>query len=257
MTQALIFDCDGVLAETERDGHRVAFNQMFKEFGLPVHWDPESYGVKLRIAGGKERLRTILDPDLVAAAGLPADAHAQEQLVVAWHKRKTEIYQDLVAAGSVVPRTGVRRLARAARAAGWRLAVASTSAEPSVRAVLNRAVGPELAAGISVLAGDVVARKKPAPDIYLLALETLGCHADAAVAIEDSASGVTSATGAGLACLVTISEYTGNDDFTAAKIVVSELGDPGLPPVTVLANPTGTALNDFVRLEHICAMLAT
>jgi len=255
MTRALIFDCDGVLAQTERDGHRVAFNTMFAEFGLPVRWDPVGYGAKLRIAGGKERLKGLLTPGFVAEAGLPADPAGQERLVGSWHKRKTEIYTELVASGAISPRTGVRRLAARVRDAGWRLAVASTSAEPSVRAVLEQAVGGDLAAEFAVLAGDVVPRKKPAPDIYLLALDTLNCAGSEAVAIEDSGAGLRAASGAGIGCLVTVSEYTSDDDFSAASIVVSELGDPGLPPVKVVANRTGASLGCYVRLHDLMTLL--
>jgi HAD superfamily hydrolase (TIGR01509 family) len=228
---------------------------MFAEFGLPVRWDPAGYGVKLRIAGGKERLTSLLTTDFIAEAGLPADPAEQQRLVSCWHRRKTEIYTKLIASGAITPRTGVRRLAIQARDAGWRLAVASTSAEPSVRAVLERAVGGDLAAEFAVLAGDVVPRKKPAPDVYLLALDRLNCAGSEAVAIEDSGAGVRSATGAGIGCLVTISEYSRDDDFAAASIVVSELGDPGLPPVKVVANRTGASLDSYVSLHDLVTLL--
>jgi HAD superfamily hydrolase (TIGR01509 family) len=255
MTKALIFDCDGVLAETERDGHRVAFNAMFEEFGLPVRWDPAGYARKVQIAGGKERLRSLLTPEFVARAGLPAAGPAQDELVARWHKRKTEIYRDLVAGGAIAPRTGVRRLAQAAHDAGWRLAVASTSAEPSVRAVLDRAVGPALATRFAVFAGDIVRHKKPAPDIYRHALDALNVQPGQAAVIEDSGNGVSSARAAGIACLVTLSEYSAGDDFSEAAIVVSELGDPGLPPVEVLANHTPRSILNYVTLAHLEALL--
>jgi HAD superfamily hydrolase (TIGR01509 family) len=254
MTKALIFDCDGVLAETERDGHRVAFNAMFEEFGLPVRWDEASYARKVQIAGGKERLRSLLTPEFVAQAGLPAAGPALDELVARWHKRKTEIYGDLVAGGAIAPRTGVRRLARAADDAGWRLAVASTSAEPSVLAVLERAAGTGLAARFAVFAGDVVRHKKPAPDIYLHVLDALNVRHGRAAVIEDSGNGVSSARAAGIGCLVTLSEYSGQDDVSGAQIVVSELGDPGLPPVEVLANHTHQPVRGYITLAHIEAI---
>jgi HAD superfamily hydrolase (TIGR01509 family) len=254
MTKALIFDCDGVLAETERDGHRVAFNAMFEEFGLPVRWDPVSYAREVQIAGGKERLRRLLTPEFVARAGLPAAGQAQGDLIARWHKRKTEIYGDLVAAGTIAPRTGVRRLAQAAHDAGWRLAVASTSAQPSVLAVLERAVGAGLAAGFAVFAGDIVPHKKPAPDIYLHALDALNVRAGQAAVIEDSGNGVSSARAAGIGCLVTLSEYSAGDDVSAAQIVVSELGDPGLSPVEVRANRTARPVRDYITLANIEAV---
>jgi phosphoglycolate phosphatase-like HAD superfamily hydrolase len=105
-----VLDCDGVLADTERYGHLVAFNQMFAEFGLPVRWSVADYAEKLRIGGGKERLASLLTPEFVATAGLPADAEGQQAAVAAWHRRKTAIYADLVAAGAVPPRPGIARI---------------------------------------------------------------------------------------------------------------------------------------------------
>src|SRR5215475_9232099 len=110
MTNALVFDCDGVLADTERYGHLPAFNQTFAEFGLPVRWSEEEYGRKLAIGGGKERMASLLTDDFVAAAGLPTDREAQRELVASWHQRKTAIYTELVRGGKLPGRPGVRRL---------------------------------------------------------------------------------------------------------------------------------------------------
>src|SRR5450432_1609718 len=180
---ALVFDCDGVLADTERYGHLPAFNAAFEEFGLPVRWTVTDYLEKRRIGGGKERMASLLTPEFVATAGLPADPAGQQDAIAAWHRRKTEIYTDLVAAGAVPPRPGVARLVAEALAEGWPVAVASTSAEPSVMATLQRAVGADQAARVKVFAGDSVALKKPAPDIYLLALDWLGLPADRVVVV--------------------------------------------------------------------------
>ncbi|HKO90264.1 MAG TPA: HAD family hydrolase, partial [Polyangiaceae bacterium] len=171
----LIFDCDGVLADTERHGHLPAFNQTFAEFGLPVRWSEEEYGIKLRIGGGKERMASLLSEDFVARARLPRDPEQLAQEVAKWHRRKTQIYTERVAAGELPPRPGIRRLIDEGLAAGWQLAVASTSAREAVDAVLRVAAGGEQAQRFSgVFAGDVVPRKKPAPDIYQLALAQLG-----------------------------------------------------------------------------------
>src|SRR3984957_19990122 len=200
--RALIFDCDGVLADTERYGHLVAFNQTFAEFGLPVRWSESDYQDKLRVGGGKERMASLLTPEFVAAAGLPADQAGQQAAVAAWHKRKTEIYTELVTSGAVPPRPGIARIVSAALAAGWPVAVASTSAEPSVVATLNRAVGADLARQVKVFAGDIVPKKKPAPDIYLVAVDWLGLPAGQVVVIEDSRNGLLAASRAGLATVV-------------------------------------------------------
>ncbi|MET7854364.1 HAD-IA family hydrolase [Streptomyces avermitilis] len=254
---ALIFDCDGVLADTERDGHLPAFNATFEEFGLPVRWSDEEYAEKVKVGGGKERMRTLLTPDFVAAAGLPADPAALDEQVAAWHRRKTEIYTGIIRSGDIPPRPGVRRVAAEAHEAGWTLAVASTSAEASVRSVLELAMGPELAAHFSVFAGDVVQRKKPAPDIYAFAVHRLGLDPARVVAIEDSRNGMLSALGAGLACAVTTSAYTQEEDFTEASLVVTSLGDP--PPeetvTRVLSDPLGTHPGPWVVLADLAALL--
>ncbi|MBB5788725.1 HAD-IA family hydrolase [Jiangella mangrovi] len=252
---ALVFDCDGVLADTERYGHLPAFNQTFAEFGLPVHWSEDEYAEKLLIGGGKERMASLLTPSFVAAAGLPADEDGQREVLARWHRRKTQLYTEMVAEGRLPGRPGVARLVEEAAAAGWALAVASTSAEPSVRAVLTHVVGDERAAGFTVLAGDIVPRKKPAPDIYLLALDRLGAEPDAVVVVEDSRNGLLAARGAGLSCLVTVNGYTENEDFSEAALVVTTLGDPDGEHTTVLANRTAARPGEWITLDDVAALL--
>ncbi len=250
---ALVFDCDGVLADTERHGHLPAFNRTFEEFGLPVRWSDAEYAEKVKVGGGKERMKTLLTPEFIAKAGLPSDAEALEAQVARWHRRKTEIYTGVITGGAVPPRPGVRRVAEQARAAGWTLAVASTSAEPAVRSVLDLAMGAELAARFQVFAGDVVPRKKPAPDIYELAVDRVGADRAEVVVIEDSRNGMLAALEAGLGCVVTPSAYTGEEDFTGASLVVTCLGDP--PPdgtaARVLADPLGSRPGDLVTLADL------
>ncbi|GIF64296.1 phosphatase [Asanoa ishikariensis] len=254
MVTALVFDCDGVLADTERFGHLPAFNQAFAEFGLPVRWDEEEYGRRLAIGGGKERMKSLLTPEFVAEAGLPTDAAGQAEAVAAWHRRKTELYTAMVEAGKLPARPGIARIVEEAYAAGWPLAVASTSAEPSVRAVLEHAVGPDRARDFTVLAGDVVPHKKPAPDIYLLTLERLGLAPHEAVVVEDSHNGLEAAKAAGIACVVTVNGYTADEDFTGAAFVVDSLGEPGAEPVTVLANHSPARPGAYVTLADLAAV---
>jgi dihydroxyacetone kinase phosphoprotein-dependent L subunit len=251
----LILDCDGVLADTERYGHLPAFNQTFEEFGLPVRWSVADYAEKLRIGGGKERMASLLTPEFVAVAGLPADAEGQQAAIAAWHRRKTAIYAELIASGAVPARPGIARVVADALAAGWTVAVASTSAEPSVRATLEHAVGTENARSVSVFAGDVVPRKKPAPDIYLLALDSLGLPADRAVVVEDSRNGLLAATGAGLTCMITVNDYTADEDFTEAALVVSSLGDPGGETTVVLANRSRATPGEWITLADLTRLL--
>ncbi len=251
---ALIFDCDGVLADTERYGHLPAFNQTFAEFGLPVHWSEEDYAMGLRIGGGKERMASLLTPAFVAEAGLPTDPEGQAAEIAKWHGRKTELYVEMVRAGALPARPGIARIVAEASAAGWQLAVCSTSAEASVRAILENAVGAEAAAEFLVLAGDVVPRKKPAPDIYLLALERLGVAPAECIAIEDSRNGLLAAVAAGLTTVVTVNGYTQDEDFSEAALVVSSLGDPESEPIEVLADRADVRPGTFIVLSdlHAC-----
>jgi HAD superfamily hydrolase (TIGR01509 family) len=249
---ALIFDCDGVLADTERDGHRPAFNETFAEVGLPVSWSEQDYAQKLRIGGGKERMASLLTDEFVRANGLPTDAAAQKELLADWHRRKTARYKEMVDAGRLPGRPGIARIVSEAIDAGWTLAVASTSAEESVRAVLEHAVGAEHAARFSVFAGDVVPAKKPDPAIYVLAIERLAIAPEDAIAVEDSRNGLLAAVGAGLACVVTVSSYTAEEDMSEAVMVVSSLGDPGQPAV-ILANRSGAQPGELVTLADLDA----
>lgn len=237
MNRALIFDCDGVLAETEKHGHLPAFNQMWKEFGVPWQWTAEQYGQKLKIGGGKERMASLFrDPEFTSIFTPPDSDDGKSQLLRQWHQRKSEIYAEIIATGQIPPRSGVRRLAESAMNSGWKLAVASTSAQASVEAVLKHVVGSELASHFLVLGGDVAKAKKPAPDIYRLTATKLDISPANCVAIEDSENGVTAAVQAEMKCVVTQSEYTHHEDFSRASLVLTCLGDPNGEVCKVLTN---------------------
>jgi HAD superfamily hydrolase (TIGR01509 family) len=253
---ALIFDCDGVLADTEPYGHLPAFNQTFRELGLPVQWTTEEYAERVKISGGKERMASLLTPEFVRQANLPTDPEAQKAMLADWHKRKTAIYKQMLIDGKLPGRPGVARLVGEADAAGWKLAVASTSAEESVRAVIEHVVGPEKAARFLVLAGDIVPKKKPAPDIYLLALERLGISADEALIVEDSRNGLEAAVASGVRCLVTLSSYTVDEDMHEAELVVSDLGEPG-HPMKVIANRSKARPGECIGIADLAAILAS
>jgi HAD superfamily hydrolase (TIGR01509 family) len=255
--QTLIFDCDGVLADTERFGHLPAFNRMFAEFDLPVCWTEEEYGEKLKIGGGKERMASILTDEFVEKANLPKDKDLQIGEVARWHKRKSEIYKEMVLAGKLPARPGVFRIINEALKNGWRLAVASTSAQSSVEAVLLSVAGKENYAKFAlVLAGDCVPKKKPAPDIYLLAIEKLGANPAETLVIEDSRNGLLAAHAAGLRCLITVNGYTEGEDFSEASLVVSSLGDPDGEKTVVIENRSGARPKDFIKSEDLRAILS-
>lgn len=248
---ALIFDCDGVLADTERDGHLPAFNQTFQEFGLPISWSQERYGELLEIGGGKERMASVITPDFAAAHG-HAGEEARGELIGQLHKRKSALFQEMARAGELPARPGIHRIITDALAEGWTVAIASTSAEPSVRAVLEHAVGAEAAARCHVFAGDIVEHKKPAPDIYLKVLDDLGLDPSDCLVFEDSGIGCASAVAAGLTTLVTVSTYTAADDFTGAIRVVEHLGEPGNPvPATASAGDLGGRVIELADLARL------
>jgi HAD superfamily hydrolase (TIGR01509 family) len=254
---ALVFDCDGVLADTERYGHLPAFNAAFEELGLPVRWSEDEYAEKLKIGGGKERMASLFsDAEFVREAGIPPDEDSRSSLLATWHKTKTAWFKKLVAEGRIPGRPGVARVIAAALDAGWTVAVASTSAEESVRAVLEHAVGVEVAERVPVFAGDVVPAKKPDPAIYDLTVESLGLDRADTLVVEDSRNGLLAATGAGLACLVTVNGYTRDESFDEAVLVVSELGDPGRPPVEVLVNRVAAEPGDYLTLDDLQACLS-
>ena len=254
--RALIFDCDGVLADTERHGHLVAFNRMWEKAGVPWRWHEEQYAEKLKIGGGKERMRALFsEPAFQAVYQVPKDEPAQKELLAQWHAQKTALYQEIIASGSVPGRTGVKRLAEEALAAGWSLAVASTSAKPSVEAVLRFTVGDTVASQFKVFAGDIVPKKKPAPDIYQYALRELGVPADSSIAIEDSRNGLLAAAAAGIRTVVTTSYFTSTENFDEAVLVLDSLGEPEGKPCTVLANRTGQRVGPFLKASDLDAII--
>lgn len=227
---ALIFDVDGTLADTERDGHRVAFNQAFAAAGLDWHWDVALYGELLAITGGKERMRHYLDryrPDWPRPANLDA-------LIAGLHAAKTRHYTALLAEGGIPLRPGIARLLNQARAGGLRLAIATTTTPENVTALLEHALGRESVDWFEVIAaGDVVPAKKPAPDIYHYALEKLGLAPEACLAFEDSENGLRAARGAGLTTVITVNDYTHDQDFSGAALVLDQLGEPDRPFVVL------------------------
>ena len=259
MNKALIFDCDGVLADTERDGHLVAFNQMWREQGVDWQWSLDQYAEKVKIGGGKERLFSLgRDDDFRAAYNIPGSEKRWWEIVAGWHKRKSEIYKELIASGAIPGRPGVKRLAEEALTHGWILVVCSTSALSSVQAVLNHVMGRELAGKFAeVFAGDMVKAKKPAPDVYNLAVEKLGLDPSNCAVVEDSRNGLLAATAAGMTCIVTPTELTKDEDFREAAIVLSSLGDPAGEPMIVFQNRTKAQPQDFFSIEDLEKVLAS
>lgn len=221
--KALIFDCDGVLVDTERDGHRVAFNRAFARIGYGIEWDVDLYGELLKVSGGKERMKHYFNQ-----VGWPQGVSDKDSLIADLHKTKTDIFMQIIESGELALRPGVARLVDEAIADGSVvLAICSTSNERSVNLIAEKLLGPERKAKFSaILAGDVVSNKKPDPEIYNLASERLAIEPDGCVVIEDSRNGLLSAKSAGMHCVITTNGYTEKEDFSEADLVVSELGDP-------------------------------
>ena len=220
--QALLFDCDGVLVDTERDGHRVAFNQAFDELGLDTDWSVDRYGELLEVAGGKERMRYYFDQ-----TGWP-DVADRDAFITDAHKLKTNLFMELVLSGTMQVRPGVVSLMSQALKGGVKVAVCSTSNVRAVQGIVDHLIGGDLAPQIQVFAGDMVKEKKPDPAIYQLALDELLLDPDRCLVIEDSNIGMRAAKAAGLRCVVTKSSYTGGEDFTLADLVVKDIASGGL-----------------------------
>lgn len=243
--EALIFDVDGTLADTERDGHRVAFNMAFEEFGLDWHWDEDLYEKLLEVTGGKERMAYYLNN---FNTDYPQDANTPD-LIKQLHEAKTRHYTELLAEGAIPLRPGVKRLLEEARTKGLRLAVATTTTPENVTALLEHALAPGSTDWFEVIAaGDIVPAKKPAPDIYDYALEKLNLPADACLAFEDSENGIKSSMGANLKTIITVNGYTVNHNFEGAAVVLNIMGEPDQAFTTLSGNSHG---HTFINLDML------
>lgn len=221
--QALIFDVDGTLADTERDGHRIAFNLAFADAGLDWDWTVDIYEDLLTVTGGKERMKFFLDkykPEFDEPEDLTS-------YIADMHKAKTAHYTKLLSEGKIPLRPGVERLLNEARERGYRLAISTTTTPANVEALLTHTLGKESMDWFEVIAaGDIVPAKKPAPDIYDWAMDKMNLKAEECIAFEDSINGVLSSLAANLKTIITINDYTKDHDFTGAAIVLDQYGEP-------------------------------
>ncbi len=219
--KAVFFDQDGVIIDTERDGHRVSFNMTFKEFGFTDEWDVEYYHELLQIAGGKERMKHHWK---MKGFSRPLTEEEIDNLVKEMHKRKTALFVELIETGKLPLRPGIHRFMKEAMEAGLQIAVCTTSNEKAAKAVTEKVLA-DIKFDL-VLAGDVVQNKKPDPEIYNLALSKLGLKPEEVFVVEDSKNGVKAAKAAGLKTIVTTDHYTEKEDVNAGDVIVSCLGDP-------------------------------
>lgn len=219
--EALIFDVDGTLAETE-ELHRQSFNLTFQQFKLDWDWDPETYAKLLQTTGGKERMIRFVEDYA------PEQRGVLNQLALL-HKTKTRSYLDLLGRGALKLRPGIERLIYEAQDRDIKLAIATTSTPINVKALLRSTLGEDSPNWFAISAGDVVSRKKPSPDVYYDALEALDVGPGHAIAFEDSTNGLRAAQKAGINVVATPSLYLAEEDFTGARTVVSNLGEPDKP----------------------------
>ena len=247
--KALLFDVDGTLADTERDGHRIAFNKAFAAAGLDWVWTVAIYGELLSVTGGKERIKHYLNTHNPAVP-------AQEDLhgfIAGLHKSKTRFYTGALRHAEIPLRPGVERLIREARAAGLQLGVATTTTPENVSALIEYSIGADALDWFDVIAaGDVVPAKKPAPDIYTYAMDRLGVAAPDCVAFEDSENGVYAARDAGIdTILVTVNDYTRGQDFSDATLVLDSMGEPDAPSEVLAGSIGDTEYVDLALVREL------
>ncbi|AKH36725.1 MULTISPECIES: HAD family hydrolase [Nitrosomonas] len=249
---AVLFDVDGTLAETERDGHRPAFNAAFKEFELDWHWDTELYGKLLKITGGKERIRYYIEkyaPDILSKRDL-------SNWIAELHKTKTKYFVDLLAKGNIPLRSGIARLIHELRENEIKIGIATTTTLENVTSLLKYTLGEESISWFDVIgAGDIVAQKKPAPDIYYWTLKELGLPPQQCIAIEDSENGLQSSYAAGIKTIITISEYTYSQNFNGAAMVLTDLGEPGKLP-SIISGDIANLNNRWIDVSTLMTLLA-
>ncbi len=245
--RALLFDVDGTLADTERDGHRVAFNRAFAEAGLGWDWSVDLYGQLLAVTGGKERIKFYLErfrPEFRVSGDL-------KEFIAGLHAAKTKFYTQLLREGAIPLRPGVKRLLLEAREQGLRLGIATTTTPANVTALLESTLPGSLAWFEVIAAGDVVPAKKPAPDIFFYALNAMQIRPENCLAFEDSHNGLVSASKANLQTIVTVNGYTQTQDFTGALLVLDHLGEPMQPFTRLAGDPGQTTYFDVALARHL------
>ena len=248
--KTVIFDVDGTLAETERDGHRIAFNRAFVDAGLDWQWDEDVYGKLLAVTGGKERIRYFLSdfyPDFNYEGNIA-------ELIADLHAEKTKHYVALLESNAIALRPGVSRLIAEIREAGLRVAIATTTTPENVIALIKSTLGERAVEWFDcIAAGDVVPAKKPASDIFDYCLQQLGLSAEECLVFEDSANGVISSLGANIPTIVTLNNYTQDDDFSGAISVFNHIGEPD-NPCTCIA---GVEIKgDYITVDDLKALHA-
>jgi len=245
--RAIFFDQDGVIIDTERDGHRVSFNETFRAFGFNFEWGVEEYHELLQIAGGKERMRHYLEQNGITAGMQPETV---DDLIKKMHKVKTEKFIQLIESGQLPLRPGVKRFMQEAKQAGLMIGICTTSDANAAQVIADKAL-----AGIQldfVLAGDIVSKKKPDPEIYNLALRTCGALPEECVVVEDSRNGLVAAKAAGLRVIATTNPYTEAEDLHEADLILTCLGDPQGEKAVLVASRGDLQFDGVLRVDQVC-----
>lgn len=243
--KAIFFDMDGTIIDTEKDGHRVAFNEAFARLGINAEWDVAKYHQLLQIAGGKERMKFYFQGE--GKEFFPTGKSIDE-FVQQLHLLKTEIFVSLIESGKLPLRPGIKRIMKEAREKGILIGICTTSNEKAVKSIVN-----SLLADIKIdliLAGDIVTNKKPDPEIYLLALQKTGLSGKEVLVVEDSENGLIAGKAAGIKVLVTVNEYTKNENMTGADAVLTSLGEKN-EKANVLAGNLKLADSQMIHINDL------
>ena len=244
---ALIFDVDGTIAETE-EAHRQSFNRAFEQEGLNWRWSPELYDELLAVTGGQERIHHYIDH----YSPVYSKPDCMPDFIESLHQIKTRKFHEALSSGQIPLRPGVKRLTQEMRDAGVRLGIATTTTHSNVTTLLETSLDPAAPKWFDVIAaGNVVPRKKPAPDVYHYVLQELGEDPLACLVIEDSQNGLRAALGAGLRTVITVSQYTRTHDFSGASLVVDHLGEPDAPATASQGSLNPSRIIDLNLLESL------
>jgi HAD superfamily hydrolase (TIGR01509 family) len=247
--RAIFFDQDGVIIDTERDGHRVSFNETFKAFGYPFEWGVEEYHQLLQIAGGKERMRHYMDEKGITAGMKPEEV---DELIKKMHKFKTDKFIQMIESGQLPLRPGIRRFMKEANQAGLVIGVCTTSDVQAARAIATKVLS-DIKLNF-VLAGDMVTKKKPDPEIYNLAMQNCGLGPEECIVVEDSRNGLLAGKNARLRVIATTNPYTEKEDLHEADLILTCLGDPDGPKAALVAGSLGPSFDGVLHVAQVGAL---